>query len=103
VKGSVTLSPMDFIGPQAPAAQIMAATFGINVPPEAMQAMGMFAQMWAQMQAQAAQQKAAADAAAKGQPSAQATEHGGPAQQIPPIDKHQASLTGGMQGTGMVQ
>ena len=37
---------------------------------------------------------------AKQQPKAGDTEHGGAAERVPPIDQHQADLTGGMPGMG---
>ncbi len=90
-KASMALKPEDFVGPAAPIAQAFAQAAGIQITPEMMQAVGMFAAMWAQMQAQQAMQQQAA----QGQP-----QHGGAAPKVDLISKHSADETGGMQNTG---
>jgi len=100
-KGSVTISPADFVGPQAPAAQAIAAAIGITIPDEMMQAMSVFGQLWSQIQAEQKQAAEAAKAASNGL-TAGDTAHGGAADRVAPIDKHQADLTGGTPGIGRV-
>lgn len=95
-KGSVTLKVEDFLGPGAPIAAAFAKHIGMEIPPDALQAASVFAQMWARMQAQAALQAQQA----QGHPE---TEHGGAMEHggmTDPINKHAQDLTGGMPGIG---
>jgi hypothetical protein len=97
---SVSFKIEDFIGPGAPIAIELAAQAGYKISPAAMQATQGFAQIWGAIQAEQAAAAEQQKAAQKGQPKAGDTEHGGSVQGIPPVDKHQQDLTGGLPGIG---
>ncbi len=103
-KGSIAFTVQDFIGPAAPVAQELAAQAGFKVSPQAMQAASVFGQLWAQAKAEQQQMEAEQKAAQKGgggaPPTAAETAHGGAAERVPPIDQHQADLTGQLPGPG---
>ncbi len=97
---SMSFKVEDFIGPAAPIAFELAAQAGYKISPQAMQAAQGFAQAWAAIQAEQAAAAEAQKSAEKGQPKAGDTAHGGAAQGLSPIDKHDADLTGAVQGIG---
>ena len=94
-KGSISLKPEDFVGPQAPAAQIMARAIGIEIPDHALASMSLFGQLWADMQAKLAAQQQAQPGQTPENPTQDGT-----LEKMSPLDKHTSALTGGMQGMG---